>query len=589
MILKFPTTLKEYTNGNLWNNGTKESIAKRIVYGMDKIDNQKELAERKFYLARFYYDKGCYDITTQILKELLLDTELVQESLILMQKCALKAQDAFALNNVFKLMSSYIKNGEEVFFDNMERSNIVFIDNNTNSRKVDYNDGYVEYYKDDKLLYKFFDNDYYAFVLDAQARQYLVENNVHKAIETLDKLKQRHLKEASILAISMTYLKAFNLLNDYKNAYEYAKPFMERNLYFEPIIDLFLGAKEQGLTDIYDTVKEFLARQTNLTTTQLVELFALHENDEKELWDTIYSNNPFADDDISEARYILEGVNYYNQDNLDMAKKSWHKADSLYGLYSKARKYLFFAEQFGSLSQNGGQTINLDKFSIVTESISVMLLPKLLECKTKQDFIQNNYENMLALNYVLSKGTESNEEMVNLVYNIAKMQYAPAMSMLSHYCTYSKTPYLIKIIILANHMLFGGKYKFIYDYAVRKNSIRVLPDTVGKEKIKYALAIYYAYTCMMFDEANDKYIKKIYWALKGDYRDAPVMAVLWILLRFHGLKFPEADACFEDKQKCKEFLLKFIDDMQTNIDKKQDIKMCDKLRKIAVEALELID
>ena len=59
-MIKFPQTLREYTDGKLWKGERKESIAKRILYTLPDIDDAQELAQRKIYLAYFYFDKGAY-------------------------------------------------------------------------------------------------------------------------------------------------------------------------------------------------------------------------------------------------------------------------------------------------------------------------------------------------------------------------------------------------------------------------------------------------------------------------------------------------------------------------------------------------
>ena len=48
-MIKFPQTLREYTDGKLWKGERKESIAKRILYTLPDIDDAQELAQRKIY------------------------------------------------------------------------------------------------------------------------------------------------------------------------------------------------------------------------------------------------------------------------------------------------------------------------------------------------------------------------------------------------------------------------------------------------------------------------------------------------------------------------------------------------------------
>ena len=86
MIIKFPNTINEYTNGKLWREGTQESVARRILFTLDEVEDYDEFTQRRMYLAHFYYDIGQYDFSILILKELLLECQYYKEAILLLEK-----------------------------------------------------------------------------------------------------------------------------------------------------------------------------------------------------------------------------------------------------------------------------------------------------------------------------------------------------------------------------------------------------------------------------------------------------------------------------------------------------------------------
>lgn len=85
-MIKFPTTISEYTDGKLWRQGVDESIARRILVDLHKIEDKDELDLRKMYLAHFYCEIGDYRLASTLAKGFLLENKFVDDAVALIKK-----------------------------------------------------------------------------------------------------------------------------------------------------------------------------------------------------------------------------------------------------------------------------------------------------------------------------------------------------------------------------------------------------------------------------------------------------------------------------------------------------------------------
>ncbi len=590
-MIKFPQTLREYTDGKLWKGERKESIAKRILYTLPDIDDAQELAQRKIYLAYFYFDKGEYFLSAKILRELLLDMDYVQDILRILERDYVQLRDTRGMSDTFSLLTKFDKDEEKRFIKFLQDNNRdedALQDGEEADDFVEYSNGQVSYHKDGKLLYTLEDNDYRTFVANVKANGELNSGRAERSVEILDKIKRRHVKKHTILSVSVTYVRAYLELGDYDKAYEYCKECMAQNLYIEAMLDILLGARSKGKTEIYQTLKDFIAQKDDLSTDELMGLSALYREGEEELWHTVCKNNPFDKDDESEERYLLEGINYYNDYQPEKAQACWYKADALYGIFSRAKSYLCFLEKFGGRDKSG-TSLSLERSSAMDDMLAVILAEKINNCKTKQDLKENIREIIIALEGILVNTMPSLEDTAQIMYGLYKINYAPLTAVLKGAIVNDDYFYIVRIIALGCFAALSGKKEFIFEGKVYKNPMTSLDKSAGREGVVFALSMYFAQCILRDGKSKTSFIKKFYTLLKRDYSHAPVLAVFWLLLKFEGMQnSPEFFSFCSDKKATLDFLYIFKEDMLDNIEEGRETAFCRKAFAYAQEMEDLI-
>ncbi len=584
-MIKFPSTISEYTDGKLWKGKREEGIAKRILYSLDTIDDHTELVNRKLYLAYFYFDKGMYYLSAKILRELLLDMENIQDVLRLLERSYIQLRDTQGMSTTFSLLTKFDKEEEKRFVNFLKENNddIDEIAADGEDTFVEYINGQVKFHKDGQLLYRLEDNDYRTFFANIKANGELNKGQAKRTIDILDSVPKRHIKSHTLLSISVTYARAYLELGDYKKAFKYCKNCIEQDLYIESMLHIMLGAKERGEEEIYKTIRDFLATKKDLSTDDMVGLSVLIKEGEGELWDILCQNNPFDEKDISEQRYLLEGINFYNKGNDLDAEKCWHKANSLYGIFSRAKSYLYFLNKFGG-KEKSGETLNLDRSNVIDDMIEVTLLEKLKNCKSKEDAKSNIKEILLVLEEVLTNSLPVLQELADILYDIYKIDYEPLNSVIKGAVVNDEYYYIVRIMAFACFLSLSNKKEFIYEGKVFKNAIQKLQKDERKTPIVYALAMYFVQSIMREGKSKDRFIKKFYTLLQKDYTNAPSLAVFWLLLKYDGMiTTPEFFNFCHDKEKTLEFLYAFEVDMTNNIEEGNEIKFCSEFLEMAKE------
>lgn len=584
-MIRFPSTVSEYTDGKLWRGKREESIAKRILFSLDAIDDHDELVNRKLYLAYFYFDKGMYYLSAKILRELLLDMENIQDVLRLLERSYVQLRDTQGMSTTFSLLTKFDKEEEKRFVDFLKANNedVEEVDADGDDTYVEYVNGQVKFFKDGQLLYRLEDNDYRTFFANIKANGELSRGQAKRTIDILDSVPRRHVKTHTLLSISVTYARAYLELGDYQNAFKYCKNCIEQDLYFESMLHIMLGAKQKGEKEIYDTIRAFLMTKKDLSTDDMVGLSSLIKEGETELWDVLCQNNPFDGKDVSEQRFLLEGINHYNKGENDEAEKAWHKADSLYGIFSRAKSYLYFLEKYGG-KEKSGETLSLDRSSVIDDMIEVTLLEKLKSCNTKEDVRKNVKDIVLVLEEILTNSLPVLQDLADIMYKLYSINYEPVTSMIKGAVVNEEYFYIVRILALACFLALSDKQQFIYEGKVFKNAIQKLPVQEGKEPVRYALGMYFVQNVMREGKSKEKFVKKFYSLLRRDYKDAPSLAIFWLLLKYDGIMTtPEFFNFCHDKQKTLDFLYCFKNDMIDNIEDETEVDFCTKFLKIAEE------
>ncbi len=588
-MIKFPTTLNEYTDGKLWKGERKESVAKRVLYGLSDVDDPEELKQRKLYLAYFYYDKGAYFLSAKILRELLLDGEYVQDILRILERDYVQLKDSRGMSDTFSLLTKFDKEEEKRFIRFLQENNRdedALQEGEEADDFVEYSNGQVSYHRNGQLLYSLEDNDYRTFVANLKANGALNSGHAKQTVEILDKVKKRHIKRHTLLSMSVTYARAYLELGDLDKAFGYCKECMAQNLYIEAMLDIMLGARAKGKSEIYESIKEFISKKDDLSTDDLVGLSVLSREGEEELWQIVCKNNPFDNDDISEERYLLEGINYYNDGRTDKAEECWYKADALYGIFSRAKSYLCFADKFGGREKSGVR-LTLERSSNMDDMLEILFLEKLKNCKSKSDIKENIREITIALEGILANTLPSLEDTAQVLYNIYKIDYAPLTAMLKGAIVNDDYFYIVRIIALGCFAALSGKKTFIFEGKVYKNPMTAFDKSGGRENLVFALSMYFAQCILRDGKGKSTFIKKIYALLSRDYSGAPVLAIFWLMLKFEGMSnSPEFFSFCPDRKRTLDFLFLFKEDMLDNISAGKDVAFC---RKAFAYAQEMED
>ncbi|MDE7348115.1 MAG: hypothetical protein K2N53_00450, partial [Clostridia bacterium] len=120
-MIKFPTTISEYTDGKLWREGVDESIARRILVDLHKIEDKQEIDLRKMYLAHFYCEIGDYRLATTLAKGFLLENKFVDDAVALIKRICIEDRDIETFARLVKLMDNLYHGKPPLsFFDDVD-------------------------------------------------------------------------------------------------------------------------------------------------------------------------------------------------------------------------------------------------------------------------------------------------------------------------------------------------------------------------------------------------------------------------------------------------------------------------------------
>ncbi|MDE5549527.1 MAG: hypothetical protein K2J13_04680, partial [Clostridia bacterium] len=248
MAIRFPQNIEEYTNGELWHTGVDESVARRILFSLNKVEDPREMRLRKIYLAHFYCEREDYRLATNLCRQILMEGGMDKEVLLLMQYCCLKRGDIMGVREVFGFVKEMSEEDRTSFMENFDAEEIppsMLVDTSQRKKgtKVEYKDGRVEYYDKGKLVYKFFDNDYFAFMKANSARRMLGAGDPIGAVAQLDAVKFDHVRHSTILLCEQTYVNAFLELGEHLNAFSHCKVFIDKNMYIDAMLPLLDGLR----------------------------------------------------------------------------------------------------------------------------------------------------------------------------------------------------------------------------------------------------------------------------------------------------------------------------------------------------------
>ncbi len=523
MAIKFPQSIDEYTGGELWYSGIDESVARRILFSLNTVEDPEEMFLRKLYLAHWYSEREDYKLAVNLCRQLILEEGPDRELLTLMQYCSARAGDISAFTEVLGTAKYLDEDERNAFMENFNTeefpAEVIFAETGrAPGVKVEHKDGWVEYSKNGKPVFKYFDNDYYAFVKDNAARKLLSVGDALGAIAQLDAIKLRHVKSSTILLCNQTYILAFLELKEYLNAYSHCKIFMEKNLYMDAMLILMEGLKDGGYVSQFEELRSYLANRSGYEIYQMERFFDYSDTTgDYGFWEKVQARNPLVKMKETDERLCLEGRAYERASDEESAKKCWRKAISLYGQFSGAKYYFTYPELFEEAKSKQIAVLptlsDSDGFSL-TQLCKKAAIEQLNDFKTADGKLKNPQKTASLLNIALTKLYLDIGMLSESVKDIYGSAYLPFVSEIDRLAVGEEVDDVNRAICLANFTLYCKKKDIIWKGEKHRN---IIADIKGKEfNVKYGVAMFAAHV-MISLRAEGKNVAKVHSEIKKFY------------------------------------------------------------------------
>lgn len=549
-MIKFPTTVSEYTDGELWHKGVDESIARRIIVNLSKIEDEDELDLRKMYLAYFYCDIGEYGYAMTIAKQFLLENKLVDDAILLIKKICLADKDVDNFARLIKLTNRIYRDKPPLnLFDDSDDFDVftaAYDDKETGKGRVVYDGNTASYYQYGNLIFSVKDKNYEAFIKDSAARYMLSENRPQEAIDLFSNMDLSKLKTSVRLFCHRTLMMAYCMQEEFDKAYDHCAVLMENDVYMPEMADIF--------TYLYNTdspyfaeMKKFFLGYKHFGSLQLGDMHSLARDiDDEDFWKTIYKNNPIDPSDVSDETYVFKGILEFNMQEYGKARAYFNKANALYGNYGKARLYGYYLDCFqkklkkNPIIDDMPYELYTARIDDVYDFIDKKLRSKLKKCLSREDFVKNADDNMLELDNMLSGLSTEIRDIVDVVYRVYSFGYLPARDLIDKVAVDDEYNFIIRSVCLAVFMLHSKSKKMLIGDCVYENPfVGMLKKDGGKDKVPFAygIAIYFAFSLLTGISAKDfkeeySFLKKIYLSVKGDFTTISPLAVFGTVIAF---------------------------------------------------------
>ncbi|MDE6210866.1 MAG: hypothetical protein K2G42_02705 [Clostridia bacterium] len=570
-MIKFPTTISEYTDGKLWRQGVDESIARRILVDLHKIEDKQELDLRKMYLAHFYCQIGEYRLAATLAKGFLLENKFVDDAVALIKKICIEDRDIETFARLVKLMDNLYHGKPPLsFFDDVDGDELLmaFEENkDTGKGQVVYNAGMAEYYQNGKLIFSVEDKNYEAFVKDSAARFFLSESQPESAIELLLTLKLSKLKPDIKMFCHQTFVRAYCMMEQYKEAYDYSVLLMDNGVYIPEMTDIFVYLYREK-SPHFERMREFLVNYKQFGSIQLGDMHSLARDiDDEDFWKRIYEGNPIDSSDISEETYLFKGILAFNRQEYQLAERLFSQATAIYGRFGKASLFKYYLDCFQKKLKKNPIVDDMPcelftaRIDEIYSFIDKKLLSKLKKCLSREDFVKNFDDNILEIDNMLSGVSAKVSDLVDIVNRVYKMNFTPVCELIKKVIVDSEYNVFIRAICLANFMMYSNQKKFIIGKNIYENPfVKRLKFNLDGDKASFAygIAIYIALSILEGIE-NDALKKecdilnKISSKAKGDYSQITPLAVFGVLIAYFSQEKVHYDKDIVKKREVKAF------------------------------------
>ncbi|MDE6758078.1 MAG: hypothetical protein K2J89_02210 [Clostridia bacterium] len=555
MAIKFPQNIEEYTNGDLWYAGVDDSIARRILFSLNAVDDPREMRLRKTYLAHWYCEREDYRLAENLCRQLIMENGSNKDILLLMQYCCVKRGDVLGISEVFNSVKLLSEEDRDSFMENFTAEELpaetfYSLSEKKKGAKVEYKDGWVEYYQKNKLIFKYFDNDNLAFMKDNAARRLLGEGDAIGAIAQLDAIKFRHLRKSTQFLCQQTYVTAFLELGEHLNAYSHCKIFIDEKMYIEAMLPLLEGLRSDGYISQFEELRKYIATLEGYDVYQLTDFFDYSdETGDFGFWEMLEESNPLGNLKESDERLCLEGRAFERKDDFISAQKSWRKAVSIYGQFSRAKYYLSYPKVFAQAEERvkaeyGDDYLERsDYLAVMTEFCKDIVMSDLDDWSSTKDIYDDYDKKTAELSLALCDYYIDVDRLSYGVGRIYRTGWLPIVSEINRIAVSEDVDDINRAVCLANYLLHSNKKQIMWKGEKRRNIVAELSG--GNEQVKYGIAMFAAHAMIRL-RADAKGIEKVNDELKTlcsmINQEASVKAYIlygFLLEYYANLKLPQ--------------------------------------------------
>ncbi len=538
MEIKFPQNIDGYTLGKLWRDGVDEGVARRLLFSLNEVDDEEEMAKRKLYLAYFYYSREDYDLAANLCRQLVLEEYELKNALTLLQHCSMKYNDYIGLSETIMAVKSLFPDDNAWFVENVDESELADPTDNPEMRRkdvnVEYKDGWVEYYKNGKMVFKHFDNDYGAFNKDNEARLLLKNGKAEEALDVLNSINLKFLKKDTLMLCKQSYVAVYAAMGDWMKAYAECEFFFKDDLYMSEMLQIMVGLKLEKREEEFNRLRDYLLTLKGYEIDHMTDFFAYSETfGDRKFWEKLIEDNPLSKLRESDERLCLEGCVHESDGEGEEAEKCWKRSVAIYGQFSKAKYYLEYPQIYREgLKRLKAMYPKIRSFSSYLDKEHFDLCVQILMEKMTRP-LKDGENKRLCINEKLGAFgiamSDMDVDVKNLSENINKLYkqgLLPARSEILRYAVNYEEGAINRAICFANYLMYSGKKYVFFNGELRENLILELKG--NNEQVKYGVAIFLSH-CFVAFEANGDNLRRLYLETKKVYN-----AVDWD--KYKGIK-----------------------------------------------------
>ena len=228
-------------------------------------------------------------------------------------------------------------------------------------------------------------------------------------------------------------------------------------------------------------------------------------------------SNPLGKLRESDERLCLEGRAYERKDDVISAQKTWRKAISIYGQFSRAKYYLSYPKIFAQAEERvkaeyGDEHFErADYLAVMSEFCKDIVMSDLDDWSSKKDLYNDYNKKTGQLSIALCDYYLDVDRLSYCVGRMYRTGWLPIVSEIDRIAVSEDVDDVNRAICLANHLLYSNKKQILWKGEMRRN---VVAELIGdNEQVKYGIAMFAAHAMIRL-RADAKGIEKVYSELK---------------------------------------------------------------------------